>query len=94
MRRRGPDFRRPARRRIPNVFWLTLCGLVILLFIVLLSRENQHPTSRSVYTKVISDLVLFLHLKSTAFVYSVLPYPVVFELGLSGWIPCGFSLTI
>ncbi|KAI3457231.1 hypothetical protein Pfo_013894 [Paulownia fortunei] len=51
MRRRGSDFRRPVRRRIPNVFWLTLCGLVILLFIVLLSRENQHPTSRSVYAK-------------------------------------------
>ncbi|KAK6157195.1 hypothetical protein DH2020_011443 [Rehmannia glutinosa] len=51
MRRRGSDFRRPVRRRIPNVFWLTLCGLVILLFIVLLSRENQQPTSRSVYEK-------------------------------------------
>ncbi|PIN14234.1 Polygalacturonate 4-alpha-galacturonosyltransferase [Handroanthus impetiginosus] len=51
MRRRGSDFRRPVRRRIPNVFWLTLCGLVILLFIVLLSRESQHPASRSAYTK-------------------------------------------
>ncbi|KAG8386898.1 hypothetical protein BUALT_Bualt03G0196700 [Buddleja alternifolia] len=51
MRRRGSDFRRPVRRRLPNVFWLTICGLVILLFIVVLSRENQHPTSRSVYEK-------------------------------------------
>ncbi|KAL8031470.1 hypothetical protein ABFX02_13G027200 [Erythranthe guttata] len=51
MRRRGSDFRRPVRRRIPNVFWLTLCGLVILLFIVLFSRESQQPTARSVYTK-------------------------------------------
>ncbi|KAK4424080.1 putative galacturonosyltransferase 10 [Sesamum alatum] len=51
MRRRGSDFRRPVRRRIPNVFWLTLCGSVILLFIVLLSRENQRPSSRSVYSK-------------------------------------------
>ncbi|KAL3647139.1 hypothetical protein CASFOL_008107 [Castilleja foliolosa] len=52
MRRRGSDFRRPSRRRIPNVFWLTLCGLLILLFIVLLSRENQQPDSRSVYAKI------------------------------------------
>ncbi|KAL3821521.1 hypothetical protein ACJIZ3_007426 [Penstemon smallii] len=51
MRRRGSDFRRPGRRRIPNVFWVTLFGLVILLFIVLLGRENHHPTSGSVYDK-------------------------------------------
>ncbi|KAL2483213.1 putative galacturonosyltransferase 10 [Forsythia ovata] len=51
MRRRGLDFRRPARRRFSNVFWLILCGLVILLFIGLLSRENQQPTSRSATAK-------------------------------------------
>ncbi|XP_057487277.1 probable galacturonosyltransferase 10 [Actinidia eriantha] len=50
MRRRGTDFRRPTRRRFSNVFWLTLCGLVILLLIVLLSRENQSE-SRSALTK-------------------------------------------
>ncbi|CAA2980632.1 Hypothetical predicted protein [Olea europaea subsp. europaea] len=47
MRRRVSDFRRPVRRRFSNVFWVILCGLVILLFIGLLSRENQQPTSRS-----------------------------------------------
>lgn len=52
MRRRGSEFRRPVRRRFSNVFWLTLCGLLILLLIVLLSRDNNQPTSRSVYTKV------------------------------------------
>ncbi|KAL2457926.1 putative galacturonosyltransferase 10 [Forsythia ovata] len=51
MRRRGSDFRRPVRRRVSNVFWLTLCGFTILLFIVLLSRENQKPTSRSTLIK-------------------------------------------
>ncbi|KAM7492284.1 hypothetical protein LguiA_035205 [Lonicera macranthoides] len=50
MRRRGPDFRRPVRRRFSNVFWLTLSGLVILLFIILLSQETR-PTSRSVLSK-------------------------------------------
>lgn len=51
MRRRGSEFRRPVRRRFSNVFWLTLCGLLILLLIVLLSRDSNQPTSRSVYTK-------------------------------------------
>ncbi|XAR55460.1 Polygalacturonate 4-alpha-galacturonosyltransferase [Bertholletia excelsa] len=46
MRRRASDFRRPVRRRFSNVFWLTLFGLVVLLFIVVLSREGQ-PESRS-----------------------------------------------
>uniref|UniRef100_A0A5B7ALX2 Hexosyltransferase n=1 Tax=Davidia involucrata TaxID=16924 RepID=A0A5B7ALX2_DAVIN len=50
MRRRAADFRRPVKRRFSNWFWLTLCGLVILLFIVVLSRESR-PTSRSVLTK-------------------------------------------
>ncbi|XP_073016542.1 probable galacturonosyltransferase 10 isoform X1 [Primulina eburnea] len=51
MRRRGPDFRRPVRRRFSKVIWITLCGLVIFLFIVVLSRENRKPSPRSVYTK-------------------------------------------
>lgn len=34
------------------MFWLTLCGLVILLFFILLSQES-HPTSRSVLSKVL-----------------------------------------
>ncbi|KAI3728753.1 hypothetical protein L6452_17395 [Arctium lappa] len=47
MRRPRPEFRRPARRRFSNVFWLTLCGLVALMLIVLLSRESTQPRSRS-----------------------------------------------
>lgn len=50
MRRRPSDFRRPVRRRFSNVFWLTLCGLVVLLLIVLLSRESL-PESRSALIK-------------------------------------------
>ncbi|KAK6919510.1 Glycosyl transferase, family 8 [Dillenia turbinata] len=50
MRRRTTDFRRPVRRRISNVFWLTLCGLVVLLFVVLLSHDNQ-PISRPAFAK-------------------------------------------
>ncbi|XP_022860046.1 probable galacturonosyltransferase 10 [Olea europaea var. sylvestris] len=51
MRRRGSDLRRPVRRRVSSVFWLTLCGITILLFIVLISRENQKPSSRSAIIK-------------------------------------------
>ncbi|KAK3184228.1 hypothetical protein Dsin_031514 [Dipteronia sinensis] len=41
MRRRGQDFRRPVRRRISNVVWWTLCGIVVLFFIFVLSKESQ-----------------------------------------------------
>ncbi|KAF8043253.1 hypothetical protein BT93_A1561 [Corymbia citriodora subsp. variegata] len=41
MRRRGADFRRPTRRRWPNVVWWTLCGILVLLFIVILSKDSQ-----------------------------------------------------
>ncbi|KVH95876.1 probable galacturonosyltransferase 10 [Cynara cardunculus var. scolymus] len=51
MRRPRPEFRRSARRRFSNVFWLTLCGLVALMLIVLLSRESTQPRSRSVLAK-------------------------------------------
>ncbi|KAF8411226.1 hypothetical protein HHK36_003772 [Tetracentron sinense] len=50
MRRRAVDFRRPVKRRFSKVFWLTLCGLVILLFIVLFSKQKQ-PTFRPVMTQ-------------------------------------------
>ncbi|KAL5730043.1 polygalacturonate 4-alpha-galacturonosyltransferase [Ranunculus cassubicifolius] len=43
-RRRAPDFRR--KRRIPKLIYLTLFGLLILLFIILFSKENK-PNSRS-----------------------------------------------
>ncbi|KAL8201534.1 hypothetical protein R6Q57_012873 [Mikania cordata] len=51
MRRQRPEFRRPVRRRFSNVFWLTLCGLAVLMLIVLLSRESTQPRSRSVLSK-------------------------------------------
>ncbi|KAK4352594.1 hypothetical protein RND71_028112 [Anisodus tanguticus] len=51
MRRRNSDFRRPVRRRFSNVFWLTVCGLAILLLIILLSRETRDSSSRLVYPK-------------------------------------------
>ncbi|CAN0914910.1 Probable galacturonosyltransferase 10 [Linum grandiflorum] len=41
MRRRPVDFRRPVRRRLSNVVWWTLCGIVVLLFIVIFSKESQ-----------------------------------------------------
>lgn len=41
MRRRATDFRRPPRRRWPNVVWWTLCGILVLLFIVILSKDSQ-----------------------------------------------------
>ncbi|GMH07211.1 hypothetical protein Nepgr_009051 [Nepenthes gracilis] len=51
MRRRNQGFGRQARRRYSNFVWLMLCGLVIVLFfIVLLSKGNQ-PTSRPIVTK-------------------------------------------
>ncbi|XP_044465048.1 probable galacturonosyltransferase 10 [Mangifera indica] len=40
MRRRAPDFRRPVKRRIPNVVWI-FCLIILLIFIVILSKENK-----------------------------------------------------
>ncbi|XP_042010550.1 probable galacturonosyltransferase 10 [Salvia splendens] len=51
MRRRGADYRRLVRRKFPNALWLTFCGFVILLFILVLRRANHRLTSRSVYAK-------------------------------------------
>lgn len=48
MRRRAADFRRPVRRRWPNVVWWTLCGILVLLFIVILSKDGQIETRPSV----------------------------------------------
>lgn len=44
MRRRGVDFRRPVRRRFPNVVWWTLCGVAFLVFILFFSRDNQNDS--------------------------------------------------
>ncbi|XP_057455450.1 probable galacturonosyltransferase 10 [Lotus japonicus] len=50
MRRRAADFRRPVRRRVPDVFWWALCCSVVLLFIYILSKGNQIE-SRQVLSK-------------------------------------------
>lgn len=41
MRRRATDFRRPVRKRVPDVLWWALCVAVVLLFIYILTRETQ-----------------------------------------------------
>lgn len=51
MRRRPPDFRRPARRRLSNAFWWTLCFVAVLLFVFILSRGSQIE-SRPAITRV------------------------------------------
>ncbi|CAI0460888.1 unnamed protein product [Linum tenue] len=48
MRRRPVDFRRPVRRRLSNVVWWTLCGIVVLLFIVIFSKESQIESKHSI----------------------------------------------
>lgn len=51
MRRRNPSLLRQPRRRYTNLVWLALCGFIILLFfIVLLSKDNQR-TSRPATTQ-------------------------------------------
>ncbi|MFS8023805.1 hypothetical protein Hanom_Chr16g01455841 [Helianthus anomalus] len=53
MRRSRQEFRRSVKRRwFPNVFWLTLCGFMALLFILFISRHRVRPTSRSLLSKV------------------------------------------
>ncbi|KAJ8422026.1 hypothetical protein Cgig2_029406 [Carnegiea gigantea] len=64
MRRRNPSLLRQPRRRYANLVWLALCGFVILLFfIVLLSKDNQR-TSRPATTQanVFNDHVRFTKL--------------------------------
>ena len=61
------DFRRPARRRFPNVLWWVLCGAAVLLFIFVLSKGSQIE-SRPVIPQVIqrSGFCFFLiHLFGT-----------------------------
>ncbi|KAL9691038.1 hypothetical protein QQ045_011455 [Rhodiola kirilowii] len=50
MRRRAAEFRRPVRRRFSNWFFFTLCGLVALVLIVILSKESA-PTARPAFNK-------------------------------------------
>ncbi|KAK8493674.1 hypothetical protein V6N13_046676 [Hibiscus sabdariffa] len=41
MRRRGLDFRRPGRRRLSNVVWWIMCGIVVLVFILIFTKDAQ-----------------------------------------------------
>ncbi|KAI5567940.1 hypothetical protein BDE02_13G124600 [Populus trichocarpa] len=60
MRRRPVDFRRPVRRRVSNVVVWSLCGIVVLLFIVIFSKESRiesRPTSSiKDYTKYVKNI--------------------------------------
>uniref|UniRef100_A0A6N2LE65 Uncharacterized protein n=1 Tax=Salix viminalis TaxID=40686 RepID=A0A6N2LE65_SALVM len=54
MRRRPVEFRRPVRRRISSVVWWTLCGISVLLFIVIFSKESHiesRPASLNKYKR-------------------------------------------
>ncbi|KAK8303779.1 hypothetical protein V6Z12_D04G174100 [Gossypium hirsutum] len=51
MRRRGLDFRRPVRKRFPNVVWWTVCGILVLVLIVVLSREGQIESKPTISRK-------------------------------------------
>ncbi|XP_057534362.1 probable galacturonosyltransferase 10 isoform X1 [Amaranthus tricolor] len=51
MRRRNANVGRQHKRRYSNFIWLALCGFVVVLFfIVLLSKDNQ-PMSRPAFAK-------------------------------------------
>ncbi|KAL3574484.1 hypothetical protein D5086_025097 [Populus alba] len=60
MRRRPVDFRRPVRRRVSNVVVWSLCGIVVLLFIVIFNKESRiesRPTSSvKDYTKYVKNI--------------------------------------
>ncbi|KAF2283172.1 hypothetical protein GH714_043502 [Hevea brasiliensis] len=59
MRRRPMDFRRPVRRRLSNVVWWTICGLVVLFFIIIFSKESQIESRPSHAKASFSYFVLF-----------------------------------
>ncbi|KAJ7981402.1 Hexosyltransferase [Quillaja saponaria] len=44
MRRRAADFRRPVRRRVPDVLWWSLCSVAAILFICILSKGSQRDS--------------------------------------------------
>ncbi|KAJ6693342.1 hypothetical protein OIU85_004140 [Salix viminalis] len=60
MRRRPVDSRRPVRRRISNVVVWSLCGIFVLLFIVILSKdsriESRPSSSIKDYTKYVKNI--------------------------------------
>lgn len=51
MRRRAADFRRPVRRRVPDVLWWALFSVVVLLFIYVLSKGNQVQSRPALYKR-------------------------------------------
>ncbi|KAJ6383410.1 hypothetical protein OIU78_026818 [Salix suchowensis] len=52
MRRRPVDSRRPVRRRISNVVVWSLCGIFVLLFIVILSKDSRIESRPSSSIKI------------------------------------------
>ena len=60
MRRRPVDFRRPVRRRISSVVWWTLCGISVLLFIVIFSKESGIESRSTSFNKVKICALLFI----------------------------------
>ncbi|GAB2214969.1 hypothetical protein Droror1_Dr00019339 [Drosera rotundifolia] len=46
MRRRNQSFGRQVRRRYTNLVWLVLCGLVVVLFFVVLFSKDSGPAKR------------------------------------------------
>ncbi|XP_039069566.1 probable galacturonosyltransferase 10 [Hibiscus syriacus] len=51
MRRRGLDLRRPVRRRLSNVVWWIMCGIVVLVFFILILTKEAQIDSRPSLSK-------------------------------------------
>ncbi|XP_010689639.1 probable galacturonosyltransferase 10 isoform X1 [Beta vulgaris subsp. vulgaris] len=51
MRRRYPSFGRQQRRRYSNLIWVALCGLVVVLFFIVLLSKDSQPMSRPALAK-------------------------------------------
>ncbi|KAL9257731.1 putative galacturonosyltransferase 10 [Drosera capensis] len=51
MRRRNQSFGRQVRRRYTNLVWLVLCGLVVVLFFVVLFSKDNGPAKRQEMAK-------------------------------------------
>ena len=75
MRRRAADFRRPVRRRVQDVVWWTLCSVVVLFFIYILTTKGTSTASTPHFSRVtkiypfLSLLILSLLLLLLLFVF-------------------------
>lgn len=52
MRRRSVDFRRPGRRRLQDVVWLTSCIVLLLFFIYILAKGSTKIDSTYQFSRV------------------------------------------